>query len=111
MTNCGDGGSGSESCCTSLGVVGGTYSRTYVNSGGGAAGLVGANLLLSLLNRWQRAAEVHLAASVDARVYLAGLALTLGSALLFGMIPARQAWQSSPLQVMKSGPADAMHGR
>ena len=53
----------------------------------------------------------HLAVSVDARVYLAGLALTLGSALLFGMVPAWQAWQSSPLQMMKSGPADAMHLR
>src|SRR5271170_982859 len=46
---------------------------------GGAAGLVGADLLLGLLNRWQPAAEAHLAASLDARVYLAGLALTLGS--------------------------------
>ena len=34
--------------------------------------------------------------------------MTLVSALLFGMIPARQAWQSSPLQAMKSGPVDAM---
>jgi predicted permease len=78
---------------------------------GGAAGLVGADLLLGLLNRWQPAAEAHLAASLDARVYLAGLALTLGSALLFGMFPARQAWQSSPLQMMKSGPADVVHPR
>ncbi|MGA8595564.1 MAG: ABC transporter permease [Bryobacteraceae bacterium] len=78
---------------------------------GGAAGLVTADLLLGLLNRWHRAAEAHLAASVDARVYLAGLAFTLGSALLFGMVPARQAWQSSPLQTMKSGPVDAMHLR
>jgi sulfatase modifying factor 1 len=29
MTNCGAGGSGSESCCTSLEVEGGTYYRTY----------------------------------------------------------------------------------
>ena len=29
MTNCGLGGSGSESCCTSLEVPGGTYDRTY----------------------------------------------------------------------------------
>jgi formylglycine-generating enzyme required for sulfatase activity len=29
MTNCGPGGSGSESCCTSLEVPGGTYDRTY----------------------------------------------------------------------------------
>ena len=78
---------------------------------GGAAGLVTANLLLGLLNRWPPAADAHLAASVDARVYLAGLAFTLGSALVFGMAPARQAWNSSPLQMMKGGPADAMHLR
>jgi formylglycine-generating enzyme required for sulfatase activity len=29
MTNCGPGGSGTESCCTSLEVEGGTYFRTY----------------------------------------------------------------------------------
>jgi hypothetical protein len=78
---------------------------------GGAAGLVTADMLLGVLNRWPPAAEVHLAASVDARVYLAGLALTLGSALLFGMLPARQACQSSPLQMMKGGPANSLHGR
>jgi predicted permease len=78
---------------------------------GGATGLITADLLLGVLNRWPPAAEAHLAASVDARVYLAGLALTLGSALLFGMLPARQAWQSSPLQMMKSGPANPMRLR
>jgi sulfatase modifying factor 1 len=35
MTSC---GSGSESCCTSLEVDGGTYYRTYTNSGEGATG-------------------------------------------------------------------------
>jgi hypothetical protein len=76
---------------------------------GGTAGLVTANLLLAVLNRWQPAAEAHLAASVDTRVFLEGLALTLGSALLFGMLPAWQAWRSSPLQTMKSGPVDVIH--
>jgi predicted permease len=50
-----------------------------------------------------QAAESHLAASVDARVFGTGLVLTLLSALLFGMLPARQAWNSSPLHAMKSG--------
>ena len=77
---------------------------------GGAAGLGSANLLLGLLNRSQPFLGA-LTVSVDARVYLAGLALTLGSALLFGMVPAWQTWQSSPLQMMKSGPTDAMHLR
>jgi formylglycine-generating enzyme required for sulfatase activity len=36
-TNCGD--SGAESCCTSLAVDGGTFDRTYTNSGAGATGL------------------------------------------------------------------------
>ena len=84
---------------------------TLISLMGGAAGLMGADLLLGVLNRWPPAAEAHLAASVDAHVYLAGLVLTLGSALLCGMAPARQAWQSSPLQIMKGRPANVMHLR
>jgi len=38
MTSCGAGGSGTESCCTSLGVPGGTYNRTYTNTGAGPTG-------------------------------------------------------------------------
>src|SRR5437867_4990856 len=70
---------------------------------GGAEGLAGADLLLGALNHWHPSFGGHLEVSVDAPVYLAGLALTLGSALLFGMVPARQAWRSSPLQMMKGG--------
>ena len=36
MTNC---GASNDSCCTSLAVAGGTYDRTYANSGSGATGL------------------------------------------------------------------------
>ena len=73
---------------------------------GGAAGLVIAGLLLRVLNQ-SLSPYGRLAASVDARVYLAALFLTLVSALLFGMIPARQLSQSSPLQAMKSGSVDS----
>ena len=72
---------------------------------GGTAGLVIASLLLGVLNRWD-SPYGHLAVSVDARVYFVALILTLVSALLFGMIPARTVWQSNPLQTMKSGPMD-----
>src|SRR6266436_5951135 len=71
---------------------------------GGAAGLVTASLLLGALNRWQ-SPYGQAAVRVDARVYLAALTFTLVSALLFGMIPARQVWQSAPLQAMKGGAA------
>ena len=77
---------------------------------GGAAGLVSAGLLLHVLNRSQPFVG-QLTVSLDARVYLAGLALTLGSALLFGMVSAWQTWQSSPMQMMKCGPADAVRLR
>src|SRR5579871_547923 len=77
---------------------------------GGAAGLAGAYLLLGVLNRSDPFVG-SLTVSVDARVYLAGVALTLGSALLFGMVPAWQTGQSSPLQMMKNGSTDAMHLR
>jgi predicted permease len=77
---------------------------------GGAAGLATAGLLLGALNRSQPfVGEVTV--TVDARVYLAGLVLTLGSALLFGMAPAWQTWQSSPLQMMKNAPAAGLHLR
>ncbi len=78
---------------------------------GGAAGLAGAFLMLGMLNRWRPSFGGHLAISVDVKVYLAGLGLTLGSALLCGLVPARQAWQSSPLQSMKNGPESAGHLR
>jgi formylglycine-generating enzyme required for sulfatase activity len=38
MTNCGRGGSGTESCCASLEVFGGTFYRTYTNNGTGPTG-------------------------------------------------------------------------
>jgi predicted permease len=77
---------------------------------GGAAGLVSAGLLLGVLNR-SHPFVGQLTVSVDASVYLAGLALTLGSALLFGLVPAWQAWRSSPLQMMKGGPLAAVQMR
>ncbi len=73
---------------------------------GGASGMIIAGLLLRVLNQWQ-SPYGRLAVSVDARVYLAALIFTLVSALLFGLIPARQVSQSSPLQAMKSGPMDS----
>jgi len=73
---------------------------------GGGAGLVGARLLLFALSRWQ-SPYGQMPISVDAPVYLVAFALSVFSALLLGMIPARQVRHTSPLQAMKSGPVDA----
>src|SRR5207249_6414899 len=74
---------------------------------GGTTGLMTAGMLLGVMKRWQLHGSDHLAVSVDARVYLVALTLMLISALLFGMLPARQVGQSNPLQAMKSGPVDS----
>jgi predicted permease len=73
---------------------------------GGAVGLFIARVLLDVISR--QLSEGHLIVSLDARVYLVAFILMLVSALLFGMLPARTVWQSSPLQSMKSGPVDSM---
>ena len=70
---------------------------------GGAVGLAGAHLMLEALNRSSSFAGA-LTGSMNAPVYLAGVALTIGSAVLFGMIPAWRASRSSPLQMMKGSP-------
>jgi predicted permease len=81
-----------------------------VSLAGGAAGVATAALLLRLLNRWHPPYG-HLVISVDWRVYAVGLALTLGSALLFGIIPAWRASQSSPLQTIKHGTTESPRPR
>jgi predicted permease len=73
---------------------------------GGAAGMATAILLMGALSRSGFLGYGDLAAEVDLSVYLVALILTLVSGLLFGMIPARNVWQSSPLQAMKSGPVE-----
>jgi predicted permease len=76
---------------------------------GGAVGMACADELLHLLSHWEPfgAGSQHLAIAVDARVWLAGLLLSLISGLVFGILPARHAWQSRPLQAMKSGPLES----
>jgi predicted permease len=75
---------------------------------GGASGLTGARVLLAAVNRWPASLGSgyrRLDLDLDPRVYLAGLALSVVSALLIGMVPARRAWAGRPLPMIKNGPA------
>jgi predicted permease len=81
---------------------------------GGVAGLTSARLLLAALNQWPAflgAGYERLDLDLDPRVYLVGLALTVASALLIGMVPARRAWTGSPMQLIKNGLVDPAHRR
>ena len=77
-----------------------------VSALGGALAFACATFILGALGRWQ-APLGQAEFAVDGRVYLAALALTLGSALLFGTVPALQVSRSGPLQTMK-GAAPAL---
>jgi predicted permease len=74
---------------------------------GGATGLTCARVLLAALNRWPASlgwpGMRRLDLDLDPRVYLAGLTLTVASALLIGLVPARQAWTGGPMQMIKNG--------
>lgn len=77
---------------------------------GGAAGLVSARLLVGALNRWPGllgAGLERLDFTLDLRVVVAGLALTVIGAVLIGLMPARGAWSGSAAQLIKHGSAGA----
>jgi predicted permease len=75
-----------------------------VSLAGGVAGTFLASALLQGLSRWQPFAEFpyHVIVLPDTKVYVVALLLSVGSGLLFGMLPARQIGRSDAAQVMKS---------
>jgi ABC-type antimicrobial peptide transport system permease subunit len=79
---------------------------------GGAAGLLGAVVLLLWLSVWQRISSFPSNGPVnpDAKVYAVALLLALISGLLFGIVPVRQVLRTNPWQTVKAGPVD-MIGR
>jgi len=80
---------------------------------GGVAGTLLASALLQGLSRWQPFVEFpyHVVVLPDAKVYVVALVLSLGSGLLFGVLPARQVRRSDATQVMKNGVGTEMFFR
>lgn len=72
---------------------------------GGAIGTIFSTTLLNALTRWQPFPEfpIHVTVTPDPKVYLVALLLSVGSGILWGLIPARQIWATDSAQVMKSG--------
>jgi predicted permease len=77
---------------------------------GGALGTIFSKGLLDALTRWQPFPEfpIHVTVSPDIRVFLVALLLSIGSGLLWGLIPARQIWATDSAQVMKGNAAGAV---
>jgi predicted permease len=76
-----------------------------VSAIGGALGTIFSILLLRALTRWHPFTEfpIHVAVSPDKTVFLVALLLSVGSGLLWGLVPLRQVWTTDFTQVMKTG--------
>jgi predicted permease len=76
-----------------------------VSSLGGLLGTIFSIALLRGLTRWQPFPEypIRVAVSPDASVFLMALLLSIGSGLLWGLVPLRQVWATDFTRAMKSG--------
>jgi predicted permease len=72
---------------------------------GGALGLAGGVVVLHWLSMWQPMPDIPINVPVnpDAGTYAVALLLSLGSGLLFGMVPVRQVLRADPWQVIRTG--------
>jgi predicted permease len=81
------------------------WEAVLVSTIGGALGTLFSFALLRGLAHWQPFHEfpIRVAVNPDASVYLVALALSVGSGLVWGLVPLRQIWSTSFTQAMKSG--------
>jgi predicted permease len=70
----------------------------------------GVAALLSVLTRWQPFPEfpIRVAVSPDVRVYFLGLLLSVGTGMVWGLVPMRQVWSTDSVQAIKSGATGAL---
>jgi predicted permease len=70
---------------------------------GGAAATVLAKILLHALSQWRLSSEIpiQLLVEPDFLVYAFASLLAVATGMIFGVIPARQAWKTDPNQTMK----------
>jgi predicted permease len=80
---------------------------------GGALGTIFSKALLDALTRWQPFPEfpIHVTVTPDPRVYFVALLLSIGSGMVWGLVPMRQVWATNSAQVMKSGAAGTIVSR
>ncbi len=84
-----------------------------ISLAGGIAGTAFATVLLRALTRWQPIAEfpIHMTVSADARVYALAMLLSIGSGVLFGLLPARQVWRTDAARVMRGAEVPVLFRR
>ena len=76
-----------------------------ISLAGGALGLAGGVMILHVLSAWQPIPDTPINVPVNPEVgtYVVALLLALASALLFGLVPARQVMRADPWQLIRTG--------
>jgi predicted permease len=84
-----------------------------ISLAGGIAGTAFATVLLRALTRWQPIAEfpIRVTVTADARVYALAMLLSIGSGVLFGLLPARQVWRTDAARVMRGAAVPVLFRR
>jgi predicted permease len=84
-----------------------------VSVAGGVVGLAGSMAILHGLSVWQPISSMPIQFPVnpDLRTYIVALALSLGSGLLFGLVPIRQILRADPWQTIRSGMSGTLEMR
>src|SRR5215467_9168528 len=77
---------------------------------GGALGTLFSSVLLNTLTRWQPFPQfpIHVTVTPDPKVYFVAVLLSIGSGMLWGLVPIRQIWSTDSAQVMKGSAAGAI---
>jgi predicted permease len=72
---------------------------------GGMVGILCSVVLLRGLSAWQPFPRwpIHVPVNPDAKVYAAGLLLSIASGFLFGAVPVRQVLRTDPYEIVKAG--------
>jgi predicted permease len=72
---------------------------------GGMVGILCSVVLLRELSAWQPFSRwpIHVPVNPDAKVYAAGLLLSIASGFLFGAVPVRQVLRTDPYEILKAG--------
>ena len=72
---------------------------------GGVLGTLFSTILLNALTHWRPFPEfpVHVGVNADWKIYCVAMLLSVGSGMLFGLLPARQVWKTDSTLVIKGG--------
>lgn len=80
---------------------------------GGLLALLLSEVLLRLISRWRPMADfpIQFLVEPDNKLYFFALLVSVGTGMIFGLMPARQVWRTDPNSALRSGSGTAIASR